>query len=67
MTVLLGENNGRAKLTRDQVLQIYEMAWSGNFTQREIAKVFWVSRDAVRAIKTHVRWAWLTQQTKQEN
>jgi DNA invertase Pin-like site-specific DNA recombinase len=68
MTLLLGEQNGQAKLTRDQVLQIYEMAWSGHYTQAEIAKVFWISRETVSYIKLHKNWKWLTQnQRMKEN
>jgi hypothetical protein len=61
VTQLFGEANGNAKLREDEVLQIYEMAWSGLYTQAEIARVFWVSRDTVAKIKAHRNWAWLTQ------
>jgi hypothetical protein len=44
------------------------MAWCGHYTQAEIAKVFWISRETVSYIKLHKNWKWLTQnQRMKEN
>jgi hypothetical protein len=51
-----GENNGQTILKEDQVLEIYELAWSGRYTQNEIGEMFGVSRGCVKSIKLEKTW-----------
>lgn len=51
-----GENNGQAKLTEDEVLQIKRLLASGYHSQSEIGDMFGVSRGAVKQIKTGKTW-----------
>jgi DNA invertase Pin-like site-specific DNA recombinase len=52
----VGDNHNKAKLTEDQVLQIYEMAHDCIYTQDEIGEMFGVSRQTVSKIKYQRRW-----------
>jgi len=51
-----GENNGQAKLTEDEVLQIKRLLAVGQHSQTEIGDMFGVSRGAVKQIKTGKTW-----------
>lgn len=53
--MLVGEKNGQCKLTDEQVREIYQLAHSGNYTQKEIGKMFGVSQVIVSQIKTQAR------------
>ena len=46
-----------AKLTAEQVLEIYKLAWAGDLLQREIAERFGVARTLVSNIKHGKCWA----------
>jgi hypothetical protein len=50
-----GVRNGQAKLTADQVRQIYKFAHEGTYTQMAIGAFFGVSATTVCHIK-HRRW-----------
>ena len=50
-----GEKNGQAKLTKDKVNEIRVLYASGNFSQRELAKLFSVGQSTiVRVIKNRL-------------
>ena len=51
-----GERNGHAILKEDQVLEIYDLAWSGRYTQDEIGEMFGVTRGCVKSIKLRKSW-----------
>lgn len=51
-----GHNNGYAKLTETQVIQIRQLIADGKMTQREIASQFGVARRTISDIKTNKRW-----------
>lgn len=55
-----GEKQSQSKLTNEEVLIIYELAWEGNLTQKEIAKLFKVSRGAISGIKYGATWSHIT-------
>lgn len=55
-----GENNGNAKLTRDEVLAIYYLAHEGRLKQTEIAERFGITVRQVRYIKSGKRWGHTT-------
>ncbi len=52
-----GKNNGFAKLTEIQVIQIRQLLADGKLTQKTIASQFGVSRSTVRDIKLARRWS----------
>jgi HNH endonuclease len=54
-----GEANGQAVLTEDEVLDIYERAWSGE-SGKSLAKEYGVNKRTISNIKHGVNWAWLT-------
>jgi hypothetical protein len=56
-----GERNGQAILKEDQVLEIYELAWAGCYTQDEIGEMFGVTRGCVKSIKLEKTWKHLWQ------
>lgn len=51
-----GENNIRAKLTRNQVNEIIALYNAGNYTSRELAKQFTVSKTQILRIINMVSW-----------
>jgi hypothetical protein len=55
-TLPIGEKNGKAKLTEDEVREIYKLAWNGELTQREIVKMFNTTQANVSRIKHGRRW-----------
>lgn len=55
-----GSENGRAKLTEDQVRKILCLLREGNVAQTEIARMFSVSKYVVRDIKEGRTWRHLT-------
>jgi hypothetical protein len=55
----LGERNGRAKLTRDQVIEIRTLYATGDVTQLYLARLFGVSRALVWYILSGSKWSHL--------
>ena len=51
-----GENNGRAKLTKNEVLEIREVYKRGGFFQEELAKIYGVSQASIQRIVTEFSW-----------
>ena len=51
-----GENNGSTKLTEKQVLEIRELHSTKKYKQRELAKMFDVSRVQISNIVNNKRW-----------
>jgi len=51
-----GENHSQNKLTKNQVLMIYDLAINSNFKQHEIAKMFNVHQVTVSLIKRKKAW-----------
>jgi hypothetical protein len=56
----IGENNGQAILTEDQVHQICKLLASGQHTHQEIADMYGVTRECITSINTGKHWGWLT-------
>jgi ribosomal protein L29 len=54
-----GERNDFAKLTADEVREIYKLAWSGCYWLRELAERFDVSVSQISLLKHRKEWAWL--------
>jgi hypothetical protein len=52
----VGERNGYAKLTDDQVFEIHELAWDGGYSQREVGRMFDVAQSVISQIKNEVAW-----------
>jgi hypothetical protein len=61
-----GEKATTAKLTEEEVLAIYELAWEGDLTQKEIATLYKVSRGAISNIKYGATWSHITNHNKEE-
>lgn len=55
-----GERHGQAQLTEPQVLEIYDLARVGVYTQPAIGAMYGVSPGAVNEIKLGRNWSWLT-------
>lgn len=55
-----GEKNGRAKLTEEQVVQIYDLAWHSGREQRSIGEQFGVAWSTVQKIKHGKIWSHIT-------
>lgn len=51
-----GENNGQAKLTEEQVMEIKKLLHDGQLSQREIGKIFGVGQGAISGIKLGKTW-----------
>jgi hypothetical protein len=60
----VGERNGYAKLTDDQVFEIHDLAWDGRYSQRKIGRMFDVAQSVVSQIKNEVAWRHLWQRPK---
>lgn len=56
----LGEDHGRSTLTADEALDIYQLAWTEEFSQGLIAEHFGVSRNTVSHIKHGRLWTHVT-------
>lgn len=48
-----------AKLSKEQVIQIKRLLITGNYTQREIAEMFEVTRETIKCIKTGKSWSYV--------
>lgn len=55
-----GENNGRAKLDNNKVLEIIKLIQSKKYSYREIANMYQVSISAISNIKNKKTWTHLT-------
>lgn len=55
----LGSKTGSSKLKEHQVLKIRELAATGKYKNREIAKMFGVGDTCVGQIIKRTRWGWL--------
>ena len=55
-----GSKHPLARLTEEQVLEIYDLAWHSSFLQQEIASQFGVTQSQVWNIKHGRKWAHLT-------
>lgn len=51
-----GKNNGQAKLTEEQVMEIRELLKEGQYSQQEIGKMFGVCQTAISRIKVGTSW-----------
>jgi hypothetical protein len=60
----VGERNGYAKLSEDQVFEIHDLAWDGRHSQREIGRMFDVAQSVVSHIKHELTWRHLWQRPK---
>lgn len=54
-----GERQWANKLKPEQVVQIRKLLTSGATTQREIARMYGISRESVSGIKRGLTWGWL--------
>ena len=55
-----GENNGRAKLNNEKVLEIINLLKSKKYSQNEIARMYGVSPTTIWHIKKKDTWTHLT-------
>jgi hypothetical protein len=53
----VGSKNGRAKLTKDRVLEIRELYATGNYILKELGKEFDVSQAQISHIVNNKKWA----------
>jgi predicted XRE-type DNA-binding protein len=51
-----GEQNGRAKLTESQVVDIRQLWTTGQYTQRQLAYIYGVCQKQISNIIRHKRW-----------
>jgi len=58
-----GENNPASKLTEQKVIAIRKLSDEGNLTQKEIAKMFGVSRSTISKIKLRKTWKHVQRRT----
>ena len=61
-----GEKHGQAKLTDEQVLEIYDLAWHSERTLKSIGAQFGVWYSTVWKIKHGSRWAHITGHVREE-
>lgn len=54
-----GEKNGQAKLTKEDVIEIRKLFFTGGCTQEDISKKYPVSRRHVNDIVNKKYWGWL--------
>ena len=55
-----GVNNPGTQLTEEDVIEIYNLAFSNTLTLKEIGRIYGVSRAAVSSIKRGKSWVYLT-------
>lgn len=51
-----GENNGSAKLTEIEVLEIRRLYATGKYSQRQLGKIFGVSKTTIKEIVNRKKW-----------
>lgn len=54
----VGENNGKARLTENQVLEIYQLCLNG-LGNTEIAEIFGINKNMVNLIRGKYSWSYL--------
>jgi hypothetical protein len=59
-----GATHPRSKLTEEQILEIYRLAWEGELTQKEIGKMFGIRQGHVTKIKNGNLWIKITKHKK---
>jgi len=55
-----GTTHPNSKLTEEQILQIYSMAWEGTMTQKQIGEMFNIRQGHVTKIKNGKLWNKIT-------
>jgi len=60
-----GEKHGNAKLTEEQVLEIYDLAWHSGRTLQSIGEQFGVNHRTVSSIKHGRKWGHLTHHVRE--
>ena len=55
-----GTSHPMSKLTEEQIIEIYNLAWGGNLTQKQIAEMFDVRQGHVTKIKNGKLWGNIT-------
>ena len=61
-TSLRGEKNHKAKLTREQVEQVWELYLTDDLTQVEVASFLGLPRRAVQKVLSGEKWRWLLEE-----
>ena len=51
-----GERNGKAKLTDDTVREIRQLYTTGNYSQRQLARLFNIGKSTIGAVTLHQAW-----------
>ena len=57
--MVMDGNQRSQKLTTEQAQEVYELAWSGKYLQREIGRMYGVGQDTVSHIKHGRTWNWI--------
>ena len=57
--VALGETNGQALLTEQEVVDIRQLYLSGEWSYGELASSFGVTKSTIQTIVAAVNWRWL--------
>jgi hypothetical protein len=60
-----GSRNGFAKLSEEEAREVYRLAWTGDFTLRQIGEAFGISLSQVHLIKTKREWKYLWRKDNQ--
>ena len=55
-----GDAHGMSKLTAEQAKDVYQLAWEGTLTQREIGEMMGVSQPTVSCVKQGRVWSHVT-------
>jgi hypothetical protein len=55
-----GTSHPRSKLTEGQILEIYNLAWEGEMTQKQISEIYGIRQGHVTKIKNGILWAKIT-------
>ncbi len=56
-----GESNGKTTLSEEEVIKIFHLSNSGDYTQIELAESFNISRSTVGKIKLRMTWKHITE------
>lgn len=59
-----GTTHPSAKLTEEEILEIYKLSWEGNLTQKEIGEMFKIRQGHVTKIKNGIIWNKITNHKK---
>jgi len=55
-----GTTHPRAKLTEEEILEIYKLSWEGNLAQKQIGEMFGIGQGHVTNIKNGIVWNKIT-------